>query len=131
VSSNLEQNKPIFELKLLIVDDSIENGQLFEIFLSDAGADVDLAFGGKEAIEKFQTKNYDMVLLDIEMPDLSGFQTIVEMKKICPNTPIIALTAHATDLDKAGTLAAGFKDHITKPISPEDLFSAISRNSVM
>lgn len=114
---------------ILVVDDAVENARLFYLYLNEAGADVDLAYSGDEAIGKFKDNSYDLVLLDLQMPKVDGYQAIKEMKKINSTLPIIALTAHALDEERVKTKAAGFADHITKPISAEDLIEAILSNT--
>ena len=79
----------------------------------------------KEAILKVQSKKYDVILLDIEMPEKDGFQVIKEIRNLKSDTPVIALTAHAMPEDRLKTKNAGFFDHITKPIDFNYLVSTI------
>lgn len=72
-----------------------------------------------------QAKNYDVILMDIEMPDMNGFQVIKELRHRKFKTPVIALTAHALPEDRVKTKNAGFYDHITKPIDFKNLVSMI------
>jgi signal transduction histidine kinase len=107
--------------KILIVDDAIENGQLFQIYLKNAGANVDYATSGIEAIQLVQKRNYDMVLLDLQMPIKNGFETFNELKELDFHGPIVALTAHAMKEEQERSIQHGFTDHIIKPISSKDL----------
>lgn len=120
VATNSLQSKSI-----LIVDDSIDNLEIIKLFLNSYGGDPDLASDGKEALQKMQAKNYDVILMDIEMPDMNGFQVIKELRHRKFKTPVIALTAHALPEDRVKTKNAGFYDHITKPIDFKNLVSMI------
>ena len=120
VSENSLQSKSI-----LIVDDSIDNLEIIKLFLNSYGGEPDLANDGEEALRKMQTKKYDVVLMDIEMPVMNGFQVIKELQNRKFKTPVIALTAHALPEDKIKTKNAGFFDHITKPIDFKSLVSMI------
>lgn len=113
---------------ILIVDDSEDNLEIIKLFLSSYGGNPDLASSGEEAIKMMQNRKYDIVLMDIEMPNMTGFQVIQEMKKLNVKTPVIALTAHAMPEDRQKTKKAGFIDHITKPIDFNYLVSTIARS---
>lgn len=110
---------------ILIVDDSLDNLEIIKLFLSSYGGDPDIAIDGDEALRKVQTKNYDVILMDIEMPNMNGFQVIKELRQRKNKTPVIALTAHAMPEDRLRTKNAGFFDHVTKPIDFNYLVSAI------
>lgn len=110
---------------ILIVDDSIDNLEIIKLFLNSYGGDPDIANDGNEALIKVQNKDYDVILMDIEMPNMNGFQVIKELRNRNNNTPVIALTAHAMPEDRLKTKSAGFFDHVTKPIDFNYLVSAI------
>lgn len=107
--------------KVLVVDDAKENARLFKLYLKGAKAQVDLAYNGDQAIELAQKNNYDIILLDIQMPGKDGFAVIKELRKNGFDGPIKALTAHAMKEEKDRTKAAGFDGHIVKPVSAEEL----------
>jgi len=111
--------------KILVVDDAKENVFLFKNYLEKVKANVDVAFEGREALKKIKNNNYDLVLLDLQMPEMSGYEVVSEAKKYCPSLKIFALTAHAMESEKTKTKKAGFDGHITKPISAEDLINII------
>ncbi|MCB0348452.1 MAG: response regulator [Bdellovibrionales bacterium] len=113
-------------VRILIVDDAIENGQLFEIYLRNAGANVDYAVSGMEAIKLAQEKPYDLVLLDLQMPIKNGFETFNELKELDFYGPIVALTAHAMKEEQERSIQHGFTDHIVKPISSKDLIERLN-----
>lgn len=110
---------------ILVVDDAVENARLFKIFLNQAGANADVATSGYEALELSKIKNYDLVLLDLQMPGLDGFQVLKELRKLSFNKPILALTAHAMDEEKQKTKKAGFDGHISKPVKYEELIEHV------
>jgi CheY-like chemotaxis protein len=110
---------------ILVVDDSLDNLEIIKLFLNSYGGNPDVAEGGPEALLKMQKKYYDVILMDIEMPNMNGYQVIEEMHHRHCETPVIALTAHALPEDKMKTRAAGFIEHITKPIDFNYLISTI------
>lgn len=110
---------------ILIVDDSVDNLEIIKLFLNSYGGDPDIAIDGNEALRKVQNKNYDVILMDIEMPNMNGFQVIKELRQRKNKTPVIALTAHALPEDRLKTKNAGFIDHVTKPIDFNYLVSTI------
>lgn len=113
---------------ILVVDDSEDNLEIIKLFLNSYGGDADVASSGADAINMMKNKNYDIVLMDIEMPRMDGFQTIKELRNLKFKTPVIALTAHAMAEDRQKTKNAGFFDHVTKPIDFNYLINAIERS---
>jgi PAS domain S-box-containing protein len=107
--------------RILLADDSNDNQMLVKHLLEMAGATVDLAQNGREAIEKIHLDHYDVVLMDLQMPVMDGFEATSELRKEGYEGKIIALTAHALDEEKKRCLASGFDDHLTKPIDRETL----------
>ena len=91
------------------------------------GLTVDLAEDGREALEKARTISYDMILMDMQMPELDGLQATVQIRAIAEyrNTPILAMTANAFTEDKARCSEAGMNDFISKPYNPDELFSLL------
>ena len=75
-----------------------------------------------------KNKHYDIVLMDIEMPQMDGFQVIKELRNLKVKIPVIALTAHAMAEDRQKTKNAGFFDHVTKPVDFDYLVNAIERS---
>lgn len=120
------KNQHSLETKsILVVDDSVDNLEIIKLFLNSYGGNPDVACDGKEALLKIQSKNYDVILMDIEMPDMNGFQVIKELRNRKCISPVIALTAHALPEDRVKTKNAGFYEHITKPIDFNNLVSLI------
>ncbi len=91
--------------------------------------DVDVAVNGLEAVRMVQTDSYDLVLMDIQMPELDGISATRALRADAryANLPIIAMTAHAMTGDRELSLQAGMNDHITKPIDPDQLYATLAR----
>lgn len=113
-------------LKALVVDDSIDNQFLVSWILNQAGAEIDTAENGQIAIDKIHRGNYDVVLMDLQMPVKDGYETTTELRKEGYKRPIIALTAYARKEEREYCLTHGFNDHVSKPINRETLLTSIS-----
>jgi PAS domain S-box-containing protein len=118
--------------RILLVEDNITNQQVAQGLISKLGFRVDVVANGKEAIKALEEMPYDLVLMDCQMPEMDGFeatavirapQSTVRNRRI----PIIALTAHATQGDRAKCLEAGMDDYLSKPISPQLLAQTLIR----
>lgn len=111
---------------ILIVEDIIENYELLSIYLRNTNANLIYAENGAIAVEKVNTEaKIDCVLMDIRMPIMNGYTATREIKKINPNIPIIALTAHAFSEEKKRCYEAGCNGFISKPINKEELLLTI------
>jgi len=117
-------------LSVLVAEDNAINQLLVSEILSEWKCSVDIVETGVLAIEKVKQKNYDVILMDIQMPELNGVdatKTIRAMENIEKRTvPIIALTAHATQQEKTNSFSAGVNEYITKPFNPARLYSKIA-----
>lgn len=115
--------------KILVAEDLPVNQELICAMLHGAGHSVDVANDGEEAVAAVQNKQYDLVLMDIQMPRLDGLSAARAIRKLPPpanSVPIVAMTAHALSSQIAETQEAGMKGHITKPIFAEELNRAIA-----
>ncbi len=106
---------------ILIVDDAKENARLFKIYLDQTGANIELANNGLVAIDKVMGNTFDLIFLDLQMPELDGYQTIVRLKELGFKKPIVALTAHAMKEEQERTKACGFDFHVSKPVQGDYL----------
>jgi signal transduction histidine kinase len=113
--------KALTGLKVLLAEDNKINMLIAKKFLLKWGVVVTEAKNGKEAIEKFATQHFDLLLLDLEMPEVDGFTALAEIRKINPTVPAIAFTAAVFENIQATLLAKGFNDYVMKPFAPEDL----------
>lgn len=107
--------------KVLIVDDALENRILVNAYLSKMGINSDQATNGKEGLEKALTRNYDVVLMDIQMPIMDGFEAVKRLREAGYARTIVALTAHAMKGDKEKCLQGGFDDYLCKPLNQNAL----------
>jgi CheY-like chemotaxis protein len=106
----------LYGKRVLMVDDSIDNQIIIRIYLSAAGAMVEVADNGHQAVELLQAHAFDAVLMDIQMPVMDGYQALAAARKIGYGGPIVALTAHAMKDERERCLAAGFNDYLSKPV---------------
>ncbi|MBV2164483.1 MAG: response regulator [Comamonas sp.] len=120
---------PIAGARVLLVDDVALNRTVALAFLQDTGVQVDIAVHGREAVEKVLTQPYDLVLMDIQMPEMDGLSATraIRQEARLKHLPIIAMTAHAMEGDRQRSLDAGMQDHLTKPIDPDTLYAAMLR----
>ena len=118
---------------ILVVEDNPVNQKVAVTMLKKRGHHVDVASNGKEALEALDRDRIDLVLMDVQMPDMDGFEATrlirYREKGNGGHIPIIAMTAHAMKGDRERCLAAGMDDYISKPIREADLFSAIENSA--
>jgi CheY-like chemotaxis protein len=108
-------------LRVLVAEDNLVNQKLAKAMLARLGHDCVLASDGREAIAEWSQGRYDVVFMDVQMPNLDGFEATREIRRLEAGTgsrvPIVAMTAHAMPGDRERCLAAGMDDYVTKPIS--------------
>ncbi|SDB85946.1 ATP-binding protein [Williamwhitmania taraxaci] len=113
-------------IKVLVVEDIALNQLLMKTLLDEFGFERDIASNGKIAIEMLQSKTYDIILMDLHMPEMNGFEATDYIRKTMhSNIPIIALTADVTTVDLAKCKAVGMNDYIAKPVDERLLYSKI------
>src|SRR5205807_2804681 len=116
-------------LKILLVEDNIVNQKLAVRLLEKRGHEVVVANDGKEAVAKFDQSAFDLVLMDVQMPEMDGLMATSMMRmreqETSGHTAIIAMTAHAMKGDRERCIKAGMDGYISKPINPERLFQTI------
>ena len=120
--------KDIEGARILLAEDNEINQQVAQELLEQACFVVEIAHNGKEAIEMAENNSYDVILMDIQMPVMNGFEATKQIRNLkagIRNVPIIAMTAHAMSGDRANSLESGMNDHVTKPINPDELFGAL------
>ncbi len=115
--------------RVLVVEDNAINRQVAREFLTQAGLRVDTAKNGLQAIAAMAEKEYDMVFMDIQMPELDGLEATRRIRSLpeYAHLPIVAMTAHAIAGDREKSMSAGMNDHVTKPIDPDELMNALLR----
>ena len=110
--------------KILAVDDEQRMVRFIQLNLEQDGFQVLTAYNGKEALEQVRTQLPDLILLDIMMPDINGFEVLKKIREV-NNVPVIMLTAKGEEDDRIQGLELGADDYITKPFSPRELVSRI------
>lgn len=118
-------------LKILLVEDNFVNQQVAVKLLEKRGHQVLVAEDGKKAVALWEKENFDVILMDIQMPEMNGFQATAAIregeKQKGTHTPIIAMTAHAMEGDRERCLARGMDAYVCKPVRPEDLDQALEK----
>ena len=107
--------------KILLVDDEIEITEINKRYLEQGGYDIDIANDGKEALEKYKRNKYSLIITDIMMPNMDGYDLISEVQYLDAEQPFLFITAKTTEPDKIYSLSLGADDYIVKPFSPREL----------
>jgi PAS domain S-box-containing protein len=122
----VELIEEVKNIKVLVVEDIALNQLLMKTFLDDFGFEHDIAANGKIAINMLQEKSYDIVLMDLQMPEMNGFEAARYIRSILKyQIPIIALTADVTTADLEKCKAMGMNDYISKPVDEKLLYNKI------
>lgn len=111
--------------KILIVDDELNIRELVKKYATFENFDSDTAANGLEAIEKVKNNRFDLIVMDIMMPELDGFSAVKEIRKFS-DVPIIMLSARTEEYDKLYGFDLGIDDYVTKPFSPKELMMRIN-----
>lgn len=113
--------------RILVVDDDEMVLMALEELLKGEGYEIETASGGVEALLKLEKGHYDLLMLDVIMPEMDGFELCKQIreKEMCKETPIVFLTAKTRDEDRIRGLEAGSNLFLSKPISPDKLLSII------
>lgn len=117
------------KIKVLVVEDMVLNQLLLKIIILDFGYEIEVADNGKIAVEKLKNNTYDIILMDLQMPEMNGFEATTHIREILKSKiPIIALTADVTTVDVEKCKAVGMNDYISKPIDEIELFNKINKH---
>jgi PAS domain S-box-containing protein len=133
--SVLGAREPTTSLHILLAEDNLVNQKLAVRLLEKRGHRVAMAINGREALGLFEDKAFDLVLMDVQMPEMDGFQAVAEIRKVEEargsrvRTPVIALTAHALVGDRERCIAAGMDGYLSKPLRPADLDDMLKKFS--
>ena len=123
--------KPLAGLAILVVDDEGINRLILDEMLSEYGARVVTVGNGREAVERVASDGpaaFDAVLMDIQMPEMDGYEAALRILELAPDLPVIAQTAHAFSAELEKCLASGMVGHVTKPISVEALLKVLGEH---
>ena len=129
LDSGVETVKNLRGANILLVEDNEINQQVARELLENVGLNVIIVDNGQKAIDSLKPEKFDMVLMDIQMPVMDGYAATkkIRKKKEYKNLPILAMTANAMVGDREKALESGMNDHLTKPINPVELYSALQK----
>jgi DNA-binding response OmpR family regulator len=116
-------------LRVLVVDDNVEHVVTTKLLLLHAGFEVSLAFRGRDVFAEVGRFKPEAILLDIGLPELSGYEIARDLRIAHPDMLIVAITAYGTQTDRLLATMAGFNHHITKPYDPVALVSLLERHA--
>ena len=116
--------------EILVADDSAINRKITTLFIEACNCKIDTAENGAEALTRFNNKNYDLIIMDLQMPEMDGIEATVsireiEKNKLSPAVPIIAITANALQGEKEKCINSGMNDYLTKPVKEASLHKVI------
>ena len=116
-------------IRVLLVEDNVINQEVATEILKGAGANVEIANNGREAVDAVLKNDYDVVFMDLQMPVMGGYEAteLIRKDEKYKDLPIIAMTAHAMQGVQAECIAAGMNDYVSKPIDPKHLFSVVRK----
>jgi CheY-like chemotaxis protein len=128
--NSASKTNPLFKslqgLQILLAEDNLLNTKLISVLFAQQGLTIQLAANGIEAVEKIRSTHFDLVLMDMEMPVMNGYDaTVIIRNELKNDIPIIALTAHAGTDEKQKCMLLGMNDYISKPIDSIHLFNSI------
>lgn len=130
LSPSSKSEQVVGPLRILLAEDSRTNQQLALALLGRLGHSIEIAVNGREAVDKSAAESFDLVLMDVQMPELDGFEatSLIRQREreTGKHTPIIAMTAHAMKGDRERCLEAGMDEYVSKPIRTDELFSALA-----
>ncbi len=113
--------------KVLLAEDSVENQQLISMYVRKTGAEITIAENGKIAVNHAMAENFDLILMDMQMPVMGGLEATQWLRQIKCETPIVALTANALKQDRDRCIAAGANDYLTKPVDLARFYKVLEK----
>ncbi len=128
VTSRVSTGKDLVGIRILLAEDGFDNRELIGTILRKVGADVEIAENGRVAVNRAEAEPFDLILMDVNMPEMDGYEATRTLRSRGYERPILALTANAMSEDGERSLAAGCSDHLTKPIHQSQLIQTILRH---
>lgn len=116
-------------LKILVAEDNPTTARILSVFLSKKGWQADVVNNGKDVLTALAQKEYDLILMDALMPEMTGYEAakLIRSGSGCTDIPIIALTANSGAGEKESCLAAGMNDYLAKPFNSSELYNMIEK----
>jgi PAS domain S-box-containing protein len=130
VNLQVTEGASVGKLKVLVADDAPDNRLLVSHYVSQMGYSVETAEDGRQAVDKALQGDFDVILMDIQMPRMDGFQALEHLRKENYTGPIVALTAHAMKGDRERCIEAGFDSYLVKPIDKTSLSNLLKGNTL-
>ena len=124
---NKELSIPTLKGNVLLAEDNLDNQKLISLFIENTGANVEIVGNGVLALEKATHENFDLILMDMQMPEMGGIDAIAKLRKENCKTPIAVLTANAMNDDKLKSKKAGANEFLTKPINQEAFYDLLKK----
>ena len=112
-------------IKVLIAEDNVLNQKIIEILIKRMGWDYKLVADGVEAVSECLKDSYDVILMDIDMPQMNGWEATIEIRRKKMNIPIIALTAYSEESFRKKSFEAGMDYFLSKPYNKEEIYETI------
>jgi len=132
--ANMEPDTPPRACHILVAEDNLVNQRVIVKVLEKSGHSAVVAANGREALEALEREQFDIVLMDVQMPEMGGFEATAAVREQEETTgghiPIVAMTAHAMKGDRERCLEAGMDDYVTKPIKPDVVLDVIQRRAL-
>lgn len=128
INNSILDSRPLERCTILLAEDNSLNVLVAQSILEEFGARVDIASNGAEAIKKFNADIHDVILMDLNMPTMDGFEATLKLREKNIKVPVIALTATTPEEVQEKTAAAGFNDIVVKPFNPESLCRTILKH---
>ena len=114
-------------IKILIAEDNVLNQKIIEILIKRMGWNYTLVADGVEAVEECMKGDYDVILMDIDMPQMNGWEATIEIRRKKMNIPIIALTAYSEESFRKKSFEAGMDSFLSKPYNKEEIYETIRK----
>lgn len=119
------ERPPLQDMSILLVEDVPDNQKLISIMLKRAGANVEIANHGREGLAMVKQSHYNVILMDVQMPEMDGPTVVAQLRKEGFTLPVVAITAHASSEERARCLSAGFTEFLSKPLQPDQLIKLL------
>ena len=123
-----KDNVPKLTGHILLAEDTPDNQRLIRMYIKRTGAKVTIVENGEEALTAIQNDNYDLILMDMQMPVMDGLTAVKKLRRDGLSIPIVMLTANALQSDKDKCMAAGADDYLVKPIDLTNFYNLLSQH---